>query len=279
MTRNNADRLPQAGNPPPTPPQFQKKAQLDFPSQTEFVDLPSKGLFYSPGHPLSEGAIEIRFMTAKDEDILSSQALIKRGIVIDRLLQNIIIDQRIQVHDLYVGDRDAIMVKARITGYGADYDVQLSCPNCDTQHKITFDLEKATHEELPDLSALDVEEKDGVFYLELPRSQVTLGVRPMFLGDENWLAESAKMNKKRGREEALLTNQFRRIIVSVQGSTDPNTIGSFIESMPAWDAKHLRALYKTIMPSVEMKHWFSCNDCSYEEEVEVPITVGFFWPK
>ena len=97
-------------------------ANFKFP--TEMVDLPSKGHFYVDGHPLSKGKVEVKYMTAREEDILTSQNLIKQGVVIDKLLQSLIVDKSIKVDDMLVGDKNAIMVAARILGYGKNYEIE-----------------------------------------------------------------------------------------------------------------------------------------------------------
>ena len=97
-------------------------AENKFP--TEIVELPSKGHFYINGHPLSSGKVEIKYMTAKEEDILTSENLIRQGTVIDKLLESLIVDKSIKVDDLLTGDKNALMVASRILAYGKDYDFE-----------------------------------------------------------------------------------------------------------------------------------------------------------
>jgi hypothetical protein len=118
-------------------------APLDFSTPTEFVELPSEGRYYPEDHPLhNESVVEIRHMTAKDEDILTSRALLKKGLALDRFLKNILVDKRIDMDSLYVGDKNAILVGARVTGYGPSYDTQITCPVCATTNKFSFDLDE-----------------------------------------------------------------------------------------------------------------------------------------
>ena len=108
---------------------------------TEFVELPSEGLFYPPGHPLhNEKTVEIRFMTAKEEDILTSRSLLKAGVALDRMLQNTLINKSIDVNSLLIGDKNALLVAARRTGYGPEYATSVNCPNCGAQVEHTFDI-------------------------------------------------------------------------------------------------------------------------------------------
>ena len=281
-SRNNEDRL---GAPPsgdmPVPPIQQDENAFSFVAPTEFVELPSKGKYYSEGHPLeNQDTIEIRYMTAKDEDILSSKALIKKGVVIDRLLQNIIVDKRVKVDDLLVGDKNAIVVAARVTGYGEEYSTKITCPACLSSVQHTFFLSEADVVD-PDLSTLEGVEKgdDGLFYIDAPRSNVRIGARLMTSVDEKKLLAAAERKKKNNLPEANLTDQLRIIVASVNGSTRPDHINSFIENMPASDSRHVRTTYAKIMPNVDLTQHFECSACEHEEEVVVPFTADFFWPK
>jgi len=121
-------------------------SQFNWALPTEFVELPSKGKYYPPGHPLhNQATVEIKYMTAKEEDILTDRALLKKGIAIDRVLENLIVNKAIKLDDLLVGDKNAILVKARTTGYGSSYDTRVICPNCLTPCEHSFDLEELGH--------------------------------------------------------------------------------------------------------------------------------------
>ena len=160
MARNNGDRLgaphtqvsnAPIGEAPPNP-------AMAFSTPTTFVDLPSKGSLYPEGHPLYGcEQIEIRFMTAKEEDILTSEALLKKGIAIDRMIQSVILDKRIKVEELAVGDKNAIIIAARVTGYGNEYEVGVSCPSCGSRTEYAFDLEKATIQDGQDYGDFNIE--------------------------------------------------------------------------------------------------------------------------
>ena len=140
--RNNQDRLGTVPGGDEAPIQ-QAEQSLQFVTPTEFVDLPSKGRYYPPEHPLHNAEmIEIRHMTAKDEDILTSRSLLKKGIAIDRLLQNVLVDRRVRVEDLLIGDKNAIIIASRITGYGAEYEAGISCPSCASAVQFSFNLEE-----------------------------------------------------------------------------------------------------------------------------------------
>ena len=125
------------------PPVLEKNSILDFVLPTEFVDLPTKGRFYPEEHPLhGKESIEIRYMTAKDTDILTSKSLLKKGVAVDRMLQNIIVDKSIKVDDLYSGDKNAILIAARINGFGPEYKTKVTCPQCGATSEHAFNLEE-----------------------------------------------------------------------------------------------------------------------------------------
>ena len=153
--RNNLERLGAPQPDAPTPPTSQASDLFAFINPTEFVDLPSKGLFYPEGHPLhNQAVIEIKHMTAKEEDILTSEALLRNELAIDRLLESVIVDKSIKVGDLLLGDKNAVLIATRITGFGSFYDVTANCPSCSKSSEYTFDLN--------DLKPQDITDVEGV---------------------------------------------------------------------------------------------------------------------
>ena len=169
---------------------------LTFVVPTEFVELPSRGDFYPKNHPLhEEGTIEIRHMTAKDEDILTSRTLLKKGIAIDRLLESIIVNKAIKADDLLVGDKNAIIISARQSAYGDEYVTKVTCPSCTSVVEHSFNLSEAiqTYPDMSDESFTKTE--NGTFLIELPKTNVTVEVRLLSGKDEKWLAKA--MEQKR----------------------------------------------------------------------------------
>jgi len=281
--RNNQDRV---GNMDPgsEAPVMQNTSgdAFSFPNPTEFVELPSRGRFYPEDHPLhNQEVVEIKYMTAKDEDILTSQSLIKKGIVVDRLLQSVIVDKTINPNQLLIGDKSAILVASRVTGYGSDYEVNVSCPSCGDSSDYEFDLEQIQRINYGENFDSDEARPtgNGTYVIELPLTKLAVEVKLMTGQDENTLLKSAEKKKKLKLPESALTDQFRAIIVSVNDHKEQSTINTVIERLPARDAKYLRNVYSKVNPNVELKGNFECDNCDHIEEVDVPITVQFFWPK
>jgi hypothetical protein len=259
----------------------EEKPTLHFSTPTEFVDLPSKGKFYPEDHPLhKQEMIEIKYMTAKDEDILTSPTLLKKGLAIERFLQNIIVDRRIKVDSLLSGDKNALLVAARINGFGPEYKTKFRCPACMVMSDVTFDLAEVDVDFGGAREDLDVvENESGTFTFKLPQSGHLTETRLLTAKDENELTTQAKANKSKFGRETGLIDQLKKIIVSVNGSQENKVINQFILHMPARDSRHLRNAYLKVIPSLDMTQHYSCEICGYSQEVDIPLTVDFFWSR
>ena len=268
----------------PTPPQLTNQSQNENPFSfvvpTEFVELPSQGKFYPEGHPLhGQTTIEIKQMTAKEEDILTSRALLKKGVALDRMIASLILDKNINPHSLLVGDRNAILVAARVSGYGNEYETTVTCPACAEQVKYSFDLNEAEVYQGTSLQPSEATANDnGTFTTVLPRTNVEVCFRLLNGADEKNLMSLVEAARKRKREENRVTSQLRQIIVSVNGDTNPNNISYVVDNMPSADARHLRLVYRIATPNVDLTQVFECTNCDHTQEMEVPLTADFFWP-
>jgi len=257
--------------------------QMTFSVPTEFVELPSKGKFYLQGHPLhGVDTLEIKFMTAKEEDILTSKTLLKKNLTIDRLLRSVIIDRNVDPLDLLVADRNAIIVAARITGYGSQYSTSINCPSCNATNGVNIDLEKALEEGLEDV---EIDEEDatltenGTYIVETPRTGAKVEIKFLNGHDEKRYNHVIDQRKKLKLPESVATSVMASFIVSVNGSSDPHYIGSFIENAPAADARYVRRAFTTLTPGKDMSFNFCCSECDHEARMEVPLNAEFFWPK
>jgi len=271
--RNNQRRTGQLGAAPSSPAPSQ--ANLAYVVPTEFVELPSRGWFYDENHPLyNQETVEIKFMTAKEEDILSSAALIKKGLVIDRLLENILVLD-IDPKSLMTGDRNAIMIAARISGYGREYKVNLTCPKCFTPGQLDHDLRLATivgscfDEEYLKDNEIIFNTETKTFDLQLPVSKTNISIKPTDGHRENLKLE--------GAEDSIVTSLLSRIIVAIEG--DPSKVLDFVNVIPAADSKHVREIYSKLSPDVKLEDKFNCTNCYHAEKMEVPLTAEFFWPR
>lgn len=245
----------------------------DFSLPTETVHLPSKGLLYPKENPLSSGVIEMKYMTAKEEDILSNQNYIKQGIVFDRLLKSLIVS-KIDYDDLLVGDKNAIMIASRILGYGKDYPVKVQHPVTGEEEEVVIDLSTLKEREL------DPSIKEGVneFTFTLPQSKNEVTFKILTHRDERMIDEELKGLKK-ANISSEITTRLKHTILAVNGNRDRKAVRDFVDNyLLAMDAKALRAYIRKVTPDLDLTFTFVGSDGYTKEGVDVPIGVSFFYP-
>ena len=257
-----------------------QESPFSFVVPTEFVELPSGGRFYPEGHVLhNETTIEIKQMTAKEEDILTSRSLLKKGIALDRVLRSLILDKRIDPDSLLIGDKNAIVVAARVSGYGNEYTTNVACPACGATQSYTFDLNDshiATGEDGRDLGVVD--NNDGTFNVALPKSNLDITFKLLTGRDEKRLIKQAESKKRSKDGEQNITLQLTTIIHQVNGDDSPELISYVAQNLPSGDSRHLRMAYRTTNPDLDLTQDFECGECGHEQEMEVPLNAEFFWP-
>ena len=248
---------------------------LDIP--IESVPLPSRGIIYPQDSGFhSKETLDIKPMTAREEDILTSRAYIKNGTVLTELMKSCLVDKSINPDNLISGDRNALLVSLRITGYGADYDVEVDCPECGAKNKQTFDLSTL---KIKRLEVDPVEAGQNLFELTLPVTKKNVKVRFLTGNDEQEMMIIAQRRKKSGFETtSTVTDRLSRSIVSIDGIKDKNKINAFVRNIPARDSLALRKFLDKYEPGIEMKSWMTCTSCHEESEVKLPMGVSFFWP-
>ena len=242
----------------------------DYKFPTEMVELPSKGYFYADGHPLSSGKVEVKYMTAKEEDILTSQNLIQQGIVLDKLLESLVVDKSIKLDDMLIGDKNALMVAARVLGYGKEY-------------QFTYDgIEQSV-----DLSMLEPTEMDfdkftkgqNQFNFKLPNSEREITFKLLTSGDEQKISEEIKAREKISKEQSFeLTTRLKNMILSVDGNSEKAYINNFVDNeFLSRDSLAFREYLTSVTPDVNMTTKVK-NSAGKETEVVIPVTLRFFWP-
>jgi len=245
---------------------------------TEVISLPSKGLLYPEDSPLRSGTIELKYMTAAEEDILTTQSLIKQGVVLDKLFQALIVTP-IKYNDLIGADKDAIMIAARILGYGKMYDATCTCPECNQESKTSFDLNTLKEKEFDIQKAEMINANEFKFIL--PASNREVIFKLLTHGDEKKIQlelENLKKTNKSGISKDL-TTRLKYIIISVDGNEDKKYISEFVDNeLFAQDSRGLREHIKTISPGVDFNVDFTCQECFFEGKLNLPVGVDFFWP-
>ena len=218
-------------------------------------------------------------MTAKEEDILTSMTLLKKGVALDRVIRNIIVDKRINPDSLLVGDRNAIVISCRVSGYGSEYATQVTCPSCDESVQHTFDLNSAEVSAGGDLEEGEITNNgDGTFEVTLPRTQVKAGFRLLTGADEKVLVAGMERDRKSKTHEKNVTRQLVSMVTSVNGDTSVDAINYLVANIPSVDSRHLRLAYRLAAPNIDLTQNFECGACDFTQEMEVPLTADFFWP-
>jgi len=246
---------------------------------TEVVDLPSKGLLYPKDSPLAGGTIELKYMTAKEEDILTSRNLIQKGIVLDKLLESIIVDENVSLNDLLLGDKNAIMIATRILGYGKDYTVSLTDPSTGDKQEETFDLTKVGDKKI-DYKLFKSGKNE--FELELPTSKVNIVFRLLKHKEEKEIDDELKALKKFQKDSGItseITTRLKKAIVSVDGDTSQKRVNEFVDNeLLSRDSLAFREYLIKITPDIDMSFTFVSDQTGEDTTMDIPLDVEFFWP-
>jgi hypothetical protein len=238
----------------------------EFKIPTEIIELPSQGLLYPEGSELAKGTIEMKYMTAREEDILTNQAYIKNGTVLDKLMRSLIVS-KINYDELLIGDKNAIMVAARILGYGKNYTFTYN----NEEHLVDLSLleNKPINPELKNA-------KSNQFSFELPHSRNNITFRLLTHKDEQDINSELEGLKKINKESSVdLSTRLKYIITSVEGKTERADIRNFVDNyLLAKDSRALREYIKSLQPDVDMTYFPSDGGSGFN----IPIGVSFFWP-
>ena len=235
---------------------------------TEIVDLPSMGKLYAKESPLYSGTIEMKYMTAKEEDILTNQNYIEKGIVIDKLLKALIVDKNINYNELLVGDKNALLIAARILGYGKDYEFNYS----GTVEQVDLSLldNKKLHPEVEKAT-------ENAFNYTLPTTGVVITFKLLNHGDETAIDQEVRGLKKINKESsAELSTRLKHMISAINGDAEKKTVRSFVDNQfLARDSRAFRKYLRDFQPDVDMTFY---PENGPEGGIDIPIGVNFLWP-
>lgn len=237
----------------------------------EIIELPSKGSVYPKESPFASGEAKIKFMTAKEEDILLSQNLLNQGKTLEALLKSIVLEGNAE--ELVAGDRNAIYVASRIMAYGSAYDVSIICRECGDVNQIEYDLSSATH--------LEFDSDSDEFKLELPKSKKIVTYKILSYKDEKDIEKEVEAWKKINKNGAdpYHSTRYKYMITSVDGEVDKRKIKQFVDKdLLMMDSRALRQDYAKNSPNVDLGYNFECKNCGNVDRVEIPIGGNFFWP-
>ena len=266
--------------------QHEIKELKNYQFPTEIIELPSRGLIYPKDNPLSSGKVEMKYMTAKEEDILTTQSYIRDGSVLDRLFQSLIISNGeglpIKYVDLVTGDKNAIMIAARILGYGKDYEVEITDPFSGKKQKDVIDLTQFENKQYDGSSQVELHRNE--FEFTLPRSQRVVTFMAMTESKERKVKydveELTKANRKIKYETSReLTTRLKTMILSVDGESDRKLISHFVDNeLFAVDSKALRGYIAEVIPDIDLTYEFVSEETGERREIGLPLDITFFWP-
>ncbi len=249
--------------------------QKTFPFPTEIISLPSKGLVYPESSPLSKGELTIKLMTAKEEDILTSANLIRKGIQLDKLLESIVVEPGVNVNDLVIGDKNAILVTSRILAFGPEYLAKITDPFDSEEVEVTIDLSKINIKEVDETLLNRKNEYDFV----LPISKTPIKFKLLTHGDELAINKDIEASQKTLKTSNEITTRYRRMIVEVDGNRDFGYISNFVTNrLLAGDSKALRKEVAKITPDLDLKFDYTSPITGETEALRIPFGIGFFYP-
>jgi hypothetical protein len=239
-------------------------AELKFPTET--IDLPSKGLVYPLDNPLSSGTVEMKYMTAKEEDILTNQSYIKNGTVLDKLLQSLVVNKDINIDDLIIGDKNSLLIASRILGYGSKYPVKIN------GRDVSVDLSILENKDI-DFSSIEQGKNEFSYTLESTGNVITY---KLLTGKDEKIIEKEIAGIKKIQSDASpeLTTRLKQMILSINGDTDRKVVRDFVDNyFLARDSRAFREHIKNTQPDVNLNVTLDSG-----EEVAIPIGLSFFWP-
>ena len=240
---------------------------------TEVIDLPSGGKVYIKDSPLSSGKLELKYMTTREEDILMSENLIKKGVVIDKLLDSLIVTKGVKQEDLVLGDKNAVLVAARILAYGPEYTAEVTNPkNQEETVSHTFDLSQCPFKELPK----DVDYTDNSFNYTTDIGKNKIKFKLLTGVEEALIEKDLKQSAKYGYSTDI-TTRLRYTITEVDGDSKPETITEFAQNLLARDSIALRNYIQEISPDIDLTSEIEIGGETVS--VSIPLTVAFFWPR
>jgi len=240
---------------------------------TEVIDIPSGGKVYSKESPLADGKIEIKYMTTKEEDILMSENLIKKGVVIDKLLDSLIVTKGVKQEHLVLGDKNAVLVAARILAYGPEYTCEVTNPN-NPEQKVehTFDLTQCPFKTI--LEDIDYSENSFDYQTSIGKNKIKF---KLLTGIEEKQIEKDLAQTKKFGYNAEISTRLRYTITEVDGDKTTETITAFSQNMLARDSMALRNYIQEISPDIDLTSEIEIG--GEPVSVSIPLTVGFFWPQ
>lgn len=253
---------------------------ISFVVPTSVVDVPSGGSYYDEQSSMFERkTLEIRQMTAKEEEILSNPDFIKDGTMLDRLIDSILVDKSINVKDMFASDKNAIVIEARKSAYGPEYKVSDLCGGCGTEQEFTFDLNKGSITENEKVEGSIYDPQSKTFSVKLPSSGIEVKIKVLSPQEEDYLVQQRQRAEKLSIASSETLNFLRVSVQEANGVTDQALLNQLFEVLPIIDIRTIKRVSNTAVPYLDTTQEVTCGSCGHATEREVPFSLGFFWPK
>jgi len=253
------------------------KKDLNYDIPVENYILPSGGSIYSSEHPLcGVNSVEIRAMTANEENILMNTTYVRKGTMVNELIRACLLNKQIDPGSLLAGDQAAIMYGVRSLGYGNVYEPNFKCPQCETQNKLSVDLDSLP---VKGLTIAPVTPGVNEFEFLLPTTKKKVRFKFLTANETKMIVDDIETKRKKGIQNTnLVTARLMANIISVDGETNRTKISQFSQFMPARDSLALRKFIDEHEPMIDSKINYKCNNCGNEQDINLPMTAEFFWP-
>lgn len=255
----------------------ESKPSTDLNGATFFLELPTKGRFYPDNHPFHDKeTIEIKMMTTKEEEILTNPSYVEKEMTVEKLLESIVLEEGFEVNEIFETDKLAILIGARIDAYGEDYPAIIACGGCEKEYTFNINLKEV----IGNVRESDIEKTDkNSLIIEVPKSKKVIEFRLLLPSEIASIERTVEKMKKLNINTSLMTEFYKRIILSIDGETNRDNIGQFIDNLKIMDSRFLSAAYYKSLPTLNTVFKSACAHCGQEQEGGMPIQANFFFPE
>ena len=292
MSRNSKRTEPRHNPPtppinPPAPmaePAKQNPFGISFVIPTEIVHLPSGGEFYDEDSQMKGvKTLEIRSMTAKEEDIILNDSFIQQGVVFDRLIDSLLVVDDVKSEDLLDCDKMALLMSAAKTGYGEELQIGFLCENCSYSGPVTANLSKILEDmknrtfRIEDTEDVKYDDASKTLLFQLPITKIDVRIKTMTPADYKYLESSKKQKEKLSLPFSETLEFLRRVLVEANGIVNPAELVKLTEVLPSADARAIVRIHNTSIPRLDKTQDLCCPQCGHEQKEDVPFSLGMFW--
>ena len=278
MSRDNNEIFTQPSVHPSMPKRDVMRDDFGWEVPVESVPLPSRGVIYPATSVFcNKDTIDLRAMTAREEDILTSRAFLKKGTVVNELIKSCMVEKGADPNDLITGDKNAVMVAVRITGYGSEYRAEATCTHCGKTGLQSFDLGNLS---IKRLEIDPVRPRENAFAFRLPVTKKEVIFKFLTGHDQSEITTQAERMRAvmPDAPESSVTLFLEKSIISVGDVSDRVKINMFVRNMPAQDSRSLRNFIRDSEPNIDLSNEMTCSSCGEASRVDMPIGATFLWP-